>query len=244
MTVLGISEHSNRLRIVESLGPEFAARRGLLESCAPSNVEYIRTTDHLDGVFRDLQSTAGRSIEIFDPGNADLDAPMPPPVPTSPGRPDMQCRVVFAPSAVQHDVSVRRPLGTRWASFEMRVYPKVPAKLVIRDREEALIVGAEEHHGGAMGIHILSPWLASFLHETFETIWQAAMPLSPTHLAAPHLFSSEEREILRLLASGLTDESIARSFGVSQRTIQRKVQQIQRRVGAISRFQLGAMTAA
>ena len=50
-------------------------------------------------------------------------------------------------------------------------------------------------------------------------------------------------EILRLLAAGQKDESVARALGVSVRTVQRKIQTLQRGFGAASRFQLGAISA-
>lgn len=47
----------------------------------------------------------------------------------------------------------------------------------------------------------------------------------------------ESRVLLALLAAGLTDAAIARAQGWSERTTQRRVQQLMRRLGAVTRFQ-------
>ncbi|WP_374700260.1 LuxR C-terminal-related transcriptional regulator [Arthrobacter sp. JCM 19049] len=57
------------------------------------------------------------------------------------------------------------------------------------------------------------------------------------------MLEDDEVQILRLLAAGQKDESVARVLGVSVRTIQRKIQSMQRSFGAASRFQLGAISA-
>ncbi|WP_308315343.1 helix-turn-helix transcriptional regulator [Streptomyces sp. ISL-100] len=49
----------------------------------------------------------------------------------------------------------------------------------------------------------------------------------------------QERELLRLLSQGFTDEGAARKLGISLRTERRMITEISARLGAQSRFQLG-----
>lgn len=49
------------------------------------------------------------------------------------------------------------------------------------------------------------------------------------------------RRLLSLMRTGATDRAIAREFGVSERTLHRRIARLQRLLGAQSRFQLGAM---
>jgi AraC-like DNA-binding protein len=49
----------------------------------------------------------------------------------------------------------------------------------------------------------------------------------------------ETKRLLTYLSAGLTDESIAREFGVSERTIARRISRLQETLGAQTRFQLG-----
>jgi DNA-binding NarL/FixJ family response regulator len=46
--------------------------------------------------------------------------------------------------------------------------------------------------------------------------------------------------VLRLLASGLTDEAVARKVGLSARTVRRTIASLSDRLQANSRFQAGA----
>lgn len=64
--------------------------------------------------------------------------------------------------------------------------------------------------------------------------------------AAPVLtwsLSDREWAVLRLLAQGYTDESVARTLGVSLRTARRVAAELMVRLGARSRFQAGLMAA-
>ncbi len=47
------------------------------------------------------------------------------------------------------------------------------------------------------------------------------------------------RRLVTLMAAGLTDESIARELGVSERTVARRIARLQHDLGVHSRFQLG-----
>ena len=201
-------------------------------------IEPLTTKDGLATAFSELHDRARRSIEACEgthhaPGAADL------------GRARREAlergvdyRVVYDPPALK--------LGPHAPALPpscARVSSSIPARMVIRDGEEALIFSAD-HSSEVQGVLIRSPWIAALLKDTFEVIWGSALPLPAERVAAPDLPDTEEREILRLLATGLTDESIARFLGVSLRTVQRKVQAIQRSFGATSRFQLGVMSAA
>ncbi|WP_406385668.1 response regulator transcription factor [Streptomyces sp. NBC_01618] len=51
--------------------------------------------------------------------------------------------------------------------------------------------------------------------------------------------TNESRQLLSYLSAGLTDESIARELGVSERTVARRIVRLQEMLGARTRFQLG-----
>ncbi|MFI6151695.1 helix-turn-helix transcriptional regulator [Kitasatospora sp. NPDC051170] len=50
---------------------------------------------------------------------------------------------------------------------------------------------------------------------------------------------SIERELLRILSTGLTDEGAAKRLGVSLRTVKRRMEDLMRRLDAGSRFETG-----
>ncbi|MFE7393699.1 response regulator transcription factor [Streptomyces sp. NPDC057582] len=51
--------------------------------------------------------------------------------------------------------------------------------------------------------------------------------------------TDDTRQLLTYLSGGLTDESIARELGVSERTVARRIARLQEVLGAQTRFQLG-----
>ncbi|MGH8791232.1 MAG: LuxR C-terminal-related transcriptional regulator [Stackebrandtia sp.] len=53
----------------------------------------------------------------------------------------------------------------------------------------------------------------------------------------------EQRELLRMLAFGLSDQSIGRRLGLSRRTVQRRVRSLMDLFDADTRFQLGLRSA-
>ncbi|WP_181149747.1 LuxR C-terminal-related transcriptional regulator [Arthrobacter sp. MYb227] len=244
MSVLGLGDLTAGLRMIEPIGPNSDARSGLFAALPTASESHVVGKKSIQEILENLCSSPNSEVAILDSGLLGLVAPATfgRGLPLSAGF--EKHRIVFAEEACCQKSPPEIAFGMSAESFELRVASRIPATLVIRDQEEALLLGPLDAQGLPAGVHIKSKWIAAFLYEIFETTWNAAAPCAKEPKDEEHLFSNEEQEILRLLNGGLTDESIARSFGVSHRTIQRKVQQIQRRIGAISRFQLGAMTAA
>ncbi|MGH1556151.1 response regulator transcription factor [Streptomyces sp. L7] len=79
------------------------------------------------------------------------------------------------------------------------------------------------------------------LQKLFELAWQQAAPLGRP--AGNGELSEDEQALTRLLAAGLKDEAVARHLGISLRTLRRRVSDLQERLGAASRFQLGLRAA-
>ncbi|MFC7483924.1 LuxR family transcriptional regulator [Luedemannella flava] len=73
----------------------------------------------------------------------------------------------------------------------------------------------------------------------FEHVWSTATPIGDDPPRDDRGLSPQERELLRLLSIGHTDEYAARQLGVSLRSVQRMMALVSERVGASSRFQVG-----
>jgi DNA-binding NarL/FixJ family response regulator len=74
----------------------------------------------------------------------------------------------------------------------------------------------------------------------FEAIWDRAVPLNRTESKDGEVpIDERDRQLLGLLASGATDAVIARTFGLSTRTVQRNIHELMQKVGARTRFQAG-----
>lgn len=61
--------------------------------------------------------------------------------------------------------------------------------------------------------------------------------------ADAQMVPAEQRELLELLAAGLSDQSIGRRLGLSRRTVQRRVRSLMDLFEAETRFQLGLRSA-
>ncbi len=129
------------------------------------------------------------------------------------------------------------------AGEQARVFPHVPLNITIVDDRWALVGARSDVQRGpefvAMVVHD-SPLLGG-LARIFEALWRIAVPITGgTELndvtAGPSL---DAKRLLTYLSAGLTDESIAREFGVSERTIARRIGRLQEALGAQTRFQLG-----
>ncbi|ACU70344.1 transcriptional regulator, LuxR family [Catenulispora acidiphila DSM 44928] len=121
---------------------------------------------------------------------------------------------------------------------QVRTAPTVPLRLIVFDRTTALVpLDPRDTSAGATvltGIGVVSAMCA-----LFEQIWATANPLGLPNPPDTQGLGPEEREILRMLANGETDEHIARRLGVSTRTVGRKASELMRRLGTRSRFQMG-----
>ncbi|MER8231132.1 LuxR C-terminal-related transcriptional regulator [Streptomyces sp. NPDC101490] len=123
----------------------------------------------------------------------------------------------------------------------VRTVPHLPFRMQIADRRAALIpLSLEDSAQGALIIE--EPAVVSVLCALFDMVWATAAPLGEAVPTGEDL-SAQERELLRLLAQGLTDEGVARKLGVSIRTERRMVTKVSEVLGAQSRFQLGQRAA-
>jgi DNA-binding NarL/FixJ family response regulator len=78
----------------------------------------------------------------------------------------------------------------------------------------------------------------------FELLWEQACPLPRWRPEDPVATTGAlDVELLRLLATGMKDEAIARDLGISLRTLGRRMATLLERLGARTRFQAGLQSA-
>lgn len=70
----------------------------------------------------------------------------------------------------------------------------------------------------------------------FEALWERSVPVRMT--APDGELPDDEERLLTLLASGATDRAASRALGWSERTVQRHITKLMRRLGARTRFQV------
>ncbi|MBD0673078.1 helix-turn-helix transcriptional regulator [Streptomyces sp. CBMA156] len=126
---------------------------------------------------------------------------------------------------------------------EVRTAPVLPQRLVIFDRAHALVpIDPADTRKGAL--HVTEPGIVNALLDLFDQAWATAVPLGAIRSEDPETgLTGTERELLRLLAGGLTDDAAGQRLGISSRTVSRHMASIMERLGAASRFEAGLKAA-
>jgi DNA-binding CsgD family transcriptional regulator len=134
----------------------------------------------------------------------------------------------------------------RWMTDEggmVRTCPALPPRLLVFDREVAVVpIDPTNTRLGALCTR--EPGIVASLTALFEQTWQTAVPLGadqPQDTCTG--LTPGEKELLKLLASGLTDEAAGKRLGISLRTVRRQMAALMERLGAASRFEAGLRAA-
>ncbi|MEV7022107.1 helix-turn-helix transcriptional regulator [Kitasatospora sp. NPDC093558] len=136
----------------------------------------------------------------------------------------------------QHTVEFAEWMMERGA--QVRTLADGPDRMLIYDRKVAVV---SVQGNSAHALVVYEPNLVAFMVSSFETAWRAAapFPVGFDREWAKQISDDLRQSIVRLLAEGLDDKSIARRLGMSMRTVQRHVAEIMRTLDGKSRFQTG-----
>jgi hypothetical protein len=116
----------------------------------------------------------------------------------------------------------------------------LPYETIILDRRVAILAGQPSPLGRDREYTVTtSPALVGGVYSLFNAAWEAAIDLGACLRGEVPELASEDREILRTLGAGLTDEAAARRLGTSLRTYRRRVAELMAALEAGSRFQAG-----
>ncbi|NUW29919.1 helix-turn-helix transcriptional regulator [Nonomuraea sp. SMC257] len=138
-----------------------------------------------------------------------------------------------------------REFAERWVrhGIEVRATPVIPARMLIYDRHTA-ILQADPADMDAGALLVREGGLVRSLAAIYDYCWITASELGdvPRSSDASDL-TDQQRAVLRLLADGAKDSAIARTLGVSTRTVTRVTGELTAMLGATSRFQAGVRAA-
>ncbi len=124
--------------------------------------------------------------------------------------------------------------------YEIRVAQVVPVRLIIFDRRRA-VIPLDPADGRAGALAIEGELFVRSLVAIHDYCW---IQSSSFDQPVPHpTLSEQELTIVRMLATGLKDEKIARQLNVSLRTVSRTVSELMQRLNVESRFQAGVRAA-
>ncbi|WP_052460803.1 helix-turn-helix transcriptional regulator [Microbacterium gorillae] len=195
--------------------------------------------------FLELQLNARATVRSFDRGpyfHSSADEVL------SPVQAEVSARgIAYSTIVEQRHLDDPELLAATRAGLELgeslRVIAELPLRLTIADDRLAwLVLPRPEGGDGAGAVDALVVYPSAFLDgliNMFESYWALAIPVD---LGDPDVLGDgEDRRLLNLLATGMTDATIAAELGVSARTVQRRLNLLQHRHGAVNRFQLGAL---
>ncbi|MFJ9343028.1 LuxR C-terminal-related transcriptional regulator [Streptomyces sp. NPDC101733] len=125
----------------------------------------------------------------------------------------------------------------------VRTVPTLPLRMILVDRAHALVpLKPADTRAGAVVLRL--PGAVAALTALFEQVWEAALPLGcdrPRDECTG--LSQTERQLLRLLSQGMTDEAAGHQLGVSLSTVRRSMAALMERLHARSRFEAGLRAA-
>lgn len=154
------------------------------------------------------------------------------------------CVAVVCHGSVRLDVEQIR-FAQRLAAHgaDVRTAPSLPVEAQLFDGTTALLPASPDNNRGG-GVCLTGAGVIAALDGLFDEIWKNASPGDwadrPVLDVSP---SDAEREMLRLMCSGCTDQVAARRLGVSLRTVRRMVSRLMEQLQARSRFEAGVRAA-
>lgn len=133
------------------------------------------------------------------------------------------------------------------AGAQVKVMGGVPFGVVLADDTAALIDLSQHGERGSGSFLIRRAAVVAGLHALVEVGITRGVPLTPRpgEKGRRKELPLDDRDvrILGLLAAGATDQMIARSIGVSTRTVERRIRFLMEHLGGSTRFQAGVQAA-
>lgn len=148
-----------------------------------------------------------------------------------------RCRAIY-PVEVLHEAP--ELIRARVVAGEhIRVLGEVPTRLAVLGSSSALIGERFGFHTGRRLV-LRQQSIVAALALMFEGLWERALTVPVFESERIDEGAGGQRLLLRHLAAGAKDEQIARAFGLSVRTVRRRVAELLTELGAESRFEAGA----
>jgi DNA-binding CsgD family transcriptional regulator len=135
----------------------------------------------------------------------------------------------------------------RWLTdlgAQVRTATVLPLRMLIFDRQVAVIpIDASNTKLGA--VCTTESAIVGSMLAIFEQAWNSAIPFGAAPLADdPETgLTRLDRELLRLLSAGMTDEAAGSRLGISARSVRRQMAALMERLNASSRFEAGLRAA-
>lgn len=238
------TQESQLRRLREYAHQLAAARRANSGALHPAElVEVIEGAVNVRNAFVRLQRDAQSEMRVFDKPPYTAEQPD--------GNPEEyrllgEGRVRYRTLYERAALTQPERMAEIWSGIRQgeraRVTTSLPMKMALCDSRLALIpVSASSNNAGHAAYLVHPSSLLDALSELFEAMWEKAVPFNhrPGHGHEEQILTDRDVDLLGMLAAGTTDETIARTFGWSVRTVRRHMHRIMTITGAATRFQAG-----
>jgi DNA-binding CsgD family transcriptional regulator/sugar-specific transcriptional regulator TrmB len=239
-----LEQHRARIATAQAEIAVLIAERATDDPDGDSEIQRLPGIDTVISRLEQLTEAARTEILGITPGSAQTDAGL-----AAARRNDTRLleRGVAIREIVQdacrHDPATAA--HNRWligAGGQVRTAPVLPPRMVLIDARIAIVpLDTADSRKGAL--QVTEPGIVGTLRALFDQVWDCATPLGAGPATGRHGLTARERELLKLLASGLTDEAAAVRLAVSDRTVRRVMNDLCERLDAASRFEAGVKAA-
>lgn len=175
-----------------------------------------------------------------------LDAPRP--VSTTPflnsGGEALNVRLNIDPALLPEPNVLEIMQAREEAGDNVRLTSGLPFTGAVNDQGLAMIDLGDDG-GSPVGILLNRSAGSARVQAALEFAWRLGAPWHPSNTPSSDsdLLEPRDRNIIRLMAGGVSDAAIARQLGISSRTVERRVRILLDRMNATTRFQAGVQAA-
>lgn len=238
-----VAHRMEQLQRVRTLAIELAdkARRSTSDIDPARLVEVVSGEGAVRHVFLQLIRSARHELCTFDRPPYAVDPAETDPMQAERLTSGLRLRTVFDRSLVDDPPHLQRILRGVDAGEQARL-GVVPLKLAMADGEVVILPLLHEGEETPEAVVIVRrSVLLDSLVALFEAVWREAVPVGPRRTSQrddpDDATKDDTRELVRLLAAGMTDGAIARHLGVSERTVRRRVKTLLEELRVDTRFQ-------
>ncbi|WP_312038377.1 helix-turn-helix transcriptional regulator [Streptomyces galbus] len=125
---------------------------------------------------------------------------------------------------------------------QVRTTAVLPIRMVLFDRTAALLP-VDPDNTAAGAVQVSGPCVITALTALHETVWEraASFGTAADRERDGEGLTGQERQMLKLLSRGMTDEAAAKQLGIGVRTARRMMSSLMQRLEARSRFEAGVL---
>ncbi|MFD8529464.1 hypothetical protein ACFV0L_18790 [Streptosporangium canum] len=158
-----------------------------------------------------------------------------------------KCRIICEWRVFESNHALRGLNHSISRGCEIRLADRLPHKLLIGDGRLAMTPRFPREHPVLQQMLLVHPGtLLDFLVTAFEAEWERATPIhaDPSRFAGTgEALDADEMVILDMLSRGAHVDRVGTALGVHTRTVNRRLDELKRRAGVTTLYQLGAYAA-